>query len=451
MLKVSSETSTTCKPETTSIPLAPSRRNFMQSSLAVGAVATSSFLTRTVHAAGSDILKVGLVGCGGRGRGAAENAANADPGVRITALADMFPDRIARAKSVLQRNLRERFTVTDDTSFVGFDAYQKMLDSGIDVILLASPPHFRPDHLEASVKAGVHVFCEKPVATDPTGVRRVLAACQAAEDKKLNVVSGLCWRYDQGVLATMQQIFDGAIGDVITVQENYLTGTLWQQTREDNWTDMHYQLANWLYFRWLSGDHIAEQFIHSLDKALWLHGDKPPMQCWGQGGRQVRTSEDFGDVYDHFTVVYEWEDGRKVFASTRQMTGCFNETEDFVYGTKGTAKVLANTISDLKGNQKWKFATADGKPSPSMYDLEHVALFKAIREGRAINNGKYMSYSTLMAIMGREACYSGQVIKWEDALNAKQDLRPVAYEFGPAPEVVVKNPGSYDLKTNFYG
>ncbi len=249
----------------------------------------------------------------------------------------------------------------------------------------------------------------------------------------------------------MEQILDGAIGDIITVQENYLTGLLWSLPRKPGWTDLDNQIANWLYYKWLSGDHIVEQFIHSLDKALWLHQDVPPVRCWGQGGRQVRTEPQFGDAYDHFSVVYEWADGSKCFAATRQMGGCFNETEDYVYGTKGSAKVLANTIYDQNRNVIWKFETPDGKPSPSMYDLEHQALFQAIRDGRVINNGQYMSYSTLMAIMGREACYSGSVVEWDKAMEAKQDLRPPSYEPGPAPDVVVKNPGQYDLKTQFYG
>ncbi len=425
-----------------------SRRSFLQTSatasLATAAVAGSAaatpFLSRSAHAAGSDILKVGLIGCGGRGNGAASNACAADRGVRLTAMADMFEDRLKLSMKTLGKELKTQFEVTDDNAFFGWDAYQKVIDSGVDVVLLTSPPHFRPIHLEAAIKAKKHIFCEKPIATDMVGVRKVLELSEAAQANQLNLVSGLCWRYDLGVKATIERILDGAIGDLVAIQENYLTGTLWQRTRKDDWTDMHNQVANWLYYRWLSGDHIAEQFIHSLDKSLWLHRDEPPMQCYGMGGRQCRTAPEFGDVYDHFSVVYEWKDGTRTFAATRQMDGCYNETEDYVFGTKGTAKVLAHEIN---GPSPWKYKYEGEGSQPNMYDLEHVALFKAIREGKVINNGKYMCYSTMMALMGREACYSGKVITWEQCMKSPQDFTPPAYEFGKAPEVVVHQPGNY--------
>ena len=418
--------------------VSPSRRSFLQQSAVAGAVALPLAM-RSVHAGADDTIKVGLIGCGGRGMGAASNALAADPGARLTAIADMFEDRLELAEKALSRQLGDRFQIAD-RKFFGFDAYQKVIDSGVDVVLLTSPPHFRPQHLEAAIKAGKHIFCEKPIACDPAGVRKVLELSKQAEEKNLNLVSGLCWRYDLGVKATIEKLLDGAIGDIVAIQENYLTGTLWQRARRDSWTDMHYQIYNWLYFRWLSGDHINEQFIHSLDKSLWLHRDEPPARCYGMGGRQCRTAAEFGDVYDHFYVVYEWADGTKTFAATRQMEGCFNETEDYVIGTKGTAKVLAH---EIQGANPWKYKYEGPGNQPNMYDLEHVALFKAIRDGKPINNGKYMSYSTMMAIMGREACYSGQAITWDQAMNSKMDLTPPAYEFGPAPEVKVLQPGSY--------
>ena len=420
-----------------------SRRDFVKTSALTGATAGligQEFIAKAAHAAGSDVIKVGLIGCGGRGNGAAKNAANADSGVRLTALCEMFPDRLATAKKILSRSLKDQYAVTDEQCFTGFDGYKSLMESDVDVVLLATPPVFRPDHLEAAVSAGKHIFCEKPIATDTVGVKRVLEISKQAEAKNLSLVSGLCWRYDLGVKATMERIFDGAIGDIVTIQENYLTSTLWQRERQPNWTEMHNQLANWLYYRWLSGDHISEQFIHSLDKSLWLHHDTPPARCYGMGGRQVRTDSVFGDVYDHFSVVYEWEDGTRTFAATRQMDGCFNETEDFVFGTKGTAKVLAHEIS---GENPWKYQFEGEGGKPSMYDLEHEALFASIRSGEPINNGQYMSYSTMMALMGREACYSGAVITWDDMMNSDQDFTPPAWEFGPAPEPQIHQPGSY--------
>lgn len=413
------------------------RRSFLQSTVASGALAgTSAFLSRSAHAAGSDIIKVGLVGCGGRGFGAAKNAMNADAGCRLTAIAEVFYDRMVAGKSQLKKSLGEQYEVRDDQCFSGWEALDQILKTDIDVVLLATPPGFRPAQMEAAVAAGKHIFCEKPVAVDPVGVRRVMAASALAQSKKLCVVSGLCWRYDLGVKATMEKIHSGAIGEIVSIQENYLTGTLWNRVPPAGSTPMHNQVLNWLYYTWLSGDHIVEQFIHSLDKAMWLHHDVPPVKCYGTGGRQVRTDAIYGDIYDHFSIVYEWADGTRCFASTRQMADCFSETEDYVYGTKGVAKVLAHQI---QGESKWKF----DEKKPSMYDLEHVALMKAIRSGTPINNGDYMCKSTLMAIIGREAAYSGQVIKWDEAMESNQKLGPDRPDWGAAPEVEVKMPGKY--------
>jgi myo-inositol 2-dehydrogenase / D-chiro-inositol 1-dehydrogenase len=418
-----------------------SRRSFLQTtSLGATAALAANPWSRTAHAAGIDSLRVGLIGCGGRGNGAAGNAMQADPAAQLTAIGDLFEPRVRSAQRNLERQLGEQFQVADDRAFHGFDAYKQVIDSGVDVVILATPPFFRPDHLEYAIERGCHVFCEKPVAVDPVGVDRVRRISKMAEQRGLNLVSGLCWRYDYGVRETMKRILDGQIGQILSIQENYLTGTLWSRGPNPDWTPMENQLQNWLYYRWLSGDHIAEQFIHSLDKALWMHHDVPPVMCCGTGGRQVRTGPQFGDVYDHFAVVYEWADGTRAHAYTRQMDGCFNETEDFAWGTKGHARVLANTIA---GDQPWRYERPQG--TPNMYDSEHNDLFQAIRQGKVINNGGYMCDSTLMAIMGREACYSGEKISWQDMLDSRQDLTPARLEFGEAPPVVVHQPGQYSF------
>ncbi|MCY2985910.1 MAG: Gfo/Idh/MocA family oxidoreductase [Planctomycetota bacterium] len=414
-----------------------SRRTFLKATAATTAAATTaSFLQRSAHAAGSDIIKVGLVGLGGRGMGAAKDAMSADAGCRLTSVAEVFYDRMENGREQLKKELGAQYEVPEEQCFSGWEALDKLLQTDINVVLLATPPGFRPAQMEAAVKAGKHVFCEKPVAVDPPGVRRVMAASALAESKGLCVVSGLCWRYDLGVKATIEKIQSGAIGEIISIQENYLTGTLWSRTPKPEWTPMHNQVLNWLYYRWLSGDHYVEQFIHSLDKAMWLHNDVPPVLCYGTGGRQVRTEPQYGDIYDHFSIVYEWADGTRCFATTRQMDGCYNQTEDFIYGTKGTSRVLAN---EIKGETNWKF---QGK-KPSMYQLEHIALMKAIRDGKPINNGDYMCKSTLMAIMGREAAYSGQIIKWDDAIASELKLGPDKPDWGPAPGVEVRMPGKY--------
>lgn len=422
----------------------PSRRDFLQKSSAAvvgGSLAATLGSARAVHAAGSDILKVGLIGCGGRGSGAAVNAMRAEDNLQLVALADAFADQLDHCKQTVQRQIGNKYAVKDENCFVGFDAYKQLLETDVDVVCLCTPPHFRPAQLRASIEAGKHVFCEKPVAVDPTGVRSVLETVELAKKKNLSIVSGLCWRYDYGVRETMNRIKDGAIGDIVAVQENYLTGTLWHRGRGDSWSEMEYQMRNWLYFTWLSGDHIVEQHIHSLDKALWLMDDEPPVSCVGLGGRQVRNEEKWGQIYDHFAVCYEWANGVKTFAYTRQMKGCHNEVEDFVLGTKGNAKILKHEIAqnDQPGEAgNWKYKG----PKPSMYDVEHKELFAGIRSGNILNNGQYMSYSTLLAIMGREACYTGEKITWEQAMNSKQDLSPKAYAWSDTAIPAVATPGT---------
>ncbi|QDU28696.1 Inositol 2-dehydrogenase [Anatilimnocola aggregata] len=415
-----------------------SRRSFLKSSAALavaGSVVTTMTGARAVHAAGSDMLKVALIGCGGRGSGAAVDSMAADKNAKITVLADAFGDRVEIARNALKGPLGEQLDVKPENCFVGIDAYKQVMASDVDVVLLCSPPGFRPAHLRAAVEAGKHVFCEKPVAVDAPGVRSVLESSEIARQKNLNLVSGLCWRYDYGVRETMKQIQDGMIGDIVAIQENYLTGGLWHRGREEKWSEMEYQMRNWLYFTWLSGDHNVEQHIHSLDKAMWLMGDKPPKLCYGIGGRQVRTGEKWGNIYDHHAVCYEWDNGVKCFAFTRQMPGCFNETEDYVLGTKGKASLIKHEVT--AGDTKWKYRG----PKPSMYKVEHVELFGAIRAGSPINNGTYMSYSTLLAIMGRMATYTGQNITWDMAMSSVEDLTPRKLVLGDTPVPKVAIPG----------
>ncbi len=423
-------------PKSQSAAPSPRRTFLKQSAVLTGAafVATQTGIP-AVHADGDDTLKVGLIGCGGRGSGAAVNATRENNRAVLTAMADLFPDRIEAAKKNLEKKLGDRFQVEEDHCFCGFDGYKKVLESDVDVVLLCTPPHFRPEQLAAAVAAGKHIFCEKPIAVDAPGVRSVLQTCEEAKAKQLNIVSGLCWRYHKGVQETMKQIQDGAIGNIVGIHENYLTGTLWHRGQKEEWSEMETQCRNWLYYTWLSGDHIVEQFIHSLDKALWLKADQPPQMAFGLGGRQVRIDPKWGNIYDHFAVCYEWEDGTKCFAYTRQMKGTYNNVDDYIQGTGGTATILKHKI---EGRTNWKYR---GKGDPSMYDAEHVALFEAIRSGKPINNGEYMSYSTMMAILGREVCYTGQRINWEDAINSTRKLGPEKYEWGPGFESPIAVPG----------
>jgi predicted dehydrogenase len=418
-------------------PAKATRRSFLKNTTAAvvgGTLAASLAGGRMAHAAGSDTLKVALIGCGGRGNGAAVNAMRADSNVQLTVMADAFQDQLDYSRGALSTKLGEQYAVADDHCFVGFDAYKQVMQTDVDVVLLCTSPHFRPLHLKAAIDAGKHVFCEKPVAVDAPGVRSVLETARQAKEKNLSIVSGLCWRYDYGVRETMKQIQDGAIGDIVAIQENYLTGTLWHRGRQPEWSEMEYQMRNWLYFTWLSGDHIVEQHIHSLDKAMWLMNDQPPEKCFGLGGRQVRTDEKWGHAFDHFAVCYEWANGVKTFAFTRQMAECANDVDDYVLGTKGRAQLLKNTI---QGEKEWKYKG----DKPSMYDVEHRELFAGLRSGNHINNGQYMSTSTLLAIMGREACYTGEVITWDKLINSPVALGPTKYEWTDISVPKVAVPG----------
>ncbi len=419
-----------------------SRRDFLKTSaasVAGAALATQLHTLSNVHAGGSDVLRVGLIGCGGRGTGAAAQALNADPNVKLVAMADAFDDRLKSSLATLKNDeaIAKKIDVKPDQCFVGFDAYKQVLASGIDVVLLTSPPHFRPAHLKAAVEAGKHIFAEKPVAVDAPGVREVLAMCAEAKKKNLSLVSGLCFRYEPAKRETMKRVHDGAIGDIVALHTSYNIGPLWIKPRQSGWSDMEWQMRNWLYFTWLSGDHIVEQHVHSLDKMAWAMGDKYPLRATGMGGRQARTQPEYGHIFDHHAVVFEYEGGIKLFSYCRQQAGCANDISDHVMGTKGTCEVMKHTIN---GQNPWRYrASSDG--SEDMYQIEHNELFASIRAGTPINNGGYMTKSSLMAIMGRMATYTGQVITWEQALNSKEDLTPAKYEFGDLPVPPVAKPG----------
>jgi predicted dehydrogenase len=426
-------------PDTSRTPAIPSRRDFLKSSTVAavaGGLASSFGALPGAYAAGSDILKVGLIGCGGRGSGAATQALAADPNVRLTAMGDAFIDRLQASHTNLKKtaSIGSKVDVAPDHQFVGFDAYQKVIDSGVDVVILATPTQFRPMHLKAAVAAGKHVFCEKPVAVDGPGIRSVIATCAEAKQKGLSLVSGLCWRYDNGMRETFRQVRDGAIGDIRTIQVTYLTSTLKKYPRQPEWSDMEFQVRNWNGFYWLSGDFNVEQHVHSLDKMAWAMGDQPPVRCTGVGGRQARTGAESGNVYDHFSVVYEYPNGVKGFATCRQMDGCSRDVSDHIFGTKGVCDVFKHVVT---GENKWKYKG----PKNNMYQTEHDELFASIRSGKPINNGEYMTRSTLLAIMGRMSAYTGQVITWEQALNSKEDLSPAKWEWGPMAVAPVAVPG----------
>ena len=418
-----------------------SRRTFLTNTAAVTAasLAAGALLGRSAHAAGSDTLRVGLVGCGGRGTGAAGNALTADSNCKLVAVADAFQDRLDTCLAGLEKRFAAQVAVDAEHKFVGLDCCERLLQSGVDVVILAEPPHFRPRNLKAAIAAGKHVFCEKPVAVDAPGIRSVLATAEAAKQKNLNIVSGLCWRYHYGVRETMKRVLDGTIGNVLSIQARYNTGLLWERKRLPDWSEMQYQLRNWYYFTWLSGDFNVEQHVHTLDKCLWTMGDQPPKQAWGLGGRQVRTDAKFGNIFDHHAVVYEWADkGVNAHSYCRQMGNCWNDTSCIVTGTKGRANILKHVI---EGDNAWKY---DG-PGCNMYDVEHQELFAAIRAGKTINNGQYMAFSTMLGILGRMTTYTGKLITWDEAMNSKEDLSPSGYTFDAAPPILPDADGKYPI------
>jgi predicted dehydrogenase len=386
-----------------------------------------------VHAAGSDVLRVGLIGCGQRGTGAATQALAADSNVKLVAMADAFEDRLESSLSLLRghEKVGSKVDVRPERCFMGFDAYEKLLGSGVDVVLLCEPPHFRPQHLRAAVEAGKHVFAEKPVAVDAPGVRSALETCERARTKGLSVVSGLCLRHDNGFKETVRRIHDGAVGEVVTLLANDYRGGRWAKPKQPDWTEMTYQMRNWYNFTWLSGDFNVEQHVHLLDVCAWVMKEQYPVKAIAMGGRQVLSGTEYGQIYDHFSVVYEYADGARLVANCRQQPGCKNDISAQVLGTRGRAELSEKRrgLRITTAGNEWTFT---GPPN-QMYQTEHDVLFASIRSGKPINNGDYMARSTLLAIMGRMAAYTGQQVTWDMALNSREDLTPSRYDWNASP------------------
>jgi len=421
-------------------PNGSNRRDFLKTSTAVvgGAVATQVGLLSTAHAAGSDVIKVGLIGCGGRGRGAAENLCTAtkdDSNVKLYALGDLFPDHLNNTAKTLKDNVGAKFDVSDDRRFTGFDAYQKVIDSGVDLVILATPPGFRPMMLEAAVKAGKNIFTEKPVGVDGPGIRKVLAAAEEAKKKGLAVVAGTQRRHQAPYIECMKRIHDGAIGEITGGRCYWNQGSLWMRPRESSWSDMEWQVRNWLYFAWLSGDHIVEQHVHNIDVINWALGAHP-VRAVGMGGRQVRTSPAYGHIFDHFAIDFEYPGGVHVMSMCRQIEGCENNVSEAVAGSNGSWSSNGGQYR-FTGKNPARVRNSGIDP----YVQEHVDLIASIRAGKPLNELQTVAESTLTAIMGRMSAYTGEALTWDQALGSKLDLMPQHLAFGPLPTPPVAVPG----------
>lgn len=419
------------------------RREFVKGAAAIAAMTMIGPLIRTAAGQPSRYrIKVGVIGCGGRGTGAAINALEASKDTEIHALADVFQDRLNSCRQSLESRtdeIGERIMLRDANCFSGFDAYKQLLETDVDVVILTSPPHFRPVHMTEAIARGKHVFAEKPVAVDPVGVRRVLAAADEADRKNLSIVVGTQRRYETCYLETMQKIRDGTIGKIIAASCYWNQGGLWMVERKPEWSDMEWQLRNWLYFTWLSGDHIVEQHMHNIDVINWAL-NAHPVRCTGMGGRQVRTGSNYGNVFDHFTVEYEYENGVSMTSMCRQIDGCSGRVEEVLRGSEGVCS-MSMGWARIEGANPWRFAGQDNNP----YVEEHAQLFKAITTGNPINAARAAAESTLTAIMGRMSAYTGKTVTWGQAMNSTLDLSPPTYEFGDLPIGEVAVPGRTPL------
>lgn len=415
-----------------------SRRDFLKTA---ATVAVGTGIAGTVipgaHAAGSDAIRVGVIGCGGRGTGAVENALESSDGVTLVAMGDAFQDQLDGSfKRLKEGKFGGKVDVPKDRQFVGFDAFQKVIATDANYIILATPPGFRPQHLKAAIAAGKNVFTEKPVAVDGAGIRSVLALVDVAKSKKLGVGVGTQRRHQTGYLEAIKRIHDGAVGEITAARAYWNQGKLWNKPRQASWTDMEWQLRNWLYFTWLSGDHIVEQHVHNLDVINWVMRGHP-IRAMGMGGRQVRTGPEFGHIYDHFAIDYEYENGAHMMSQCRQIDGCAGYVHEAVHGTNGRAELENTGRYSIEGKNAWKFTGQDNRP----YVQEHIDLIASIRSGNPYVELKSVAESTLTAIMGRMSAYTGKAVTWEQALNSQEVWAPQQITFGPLPVPPVPMPG----------
>lgn len=427
---------------------AVTRRDFIRTTstaIAGASVLGSMLVERSAFAAESNTLKLALVGCGGRGTAAAIQALNTGGPVKLVAMSDAFDDRLAGSLKEIQQKHGDKVDVPTERQFFGFDGYKQAIALA-DVVILATPPGFRPAHFEEAVRQGKHVFMEKPVATDAPGVRKVLAAAEESKKKNLKVCVGLQRRYHPGYIETVKRIQDGAIGDIITGRAYWNGTTPWLYRRAElerkagrKLTEMEYQMRNWYYFTWICGDHILEQHIHNIDVINWMMGGYP-VRAQGQGGCEVRKGLDYGEIFDHHFVEFEYENGARMLSQCRHIRGCWNNVSEHAMGSKGTANISSFLIK-AKGEADWTWRQRSRDPQ----QIEHDVLFDAIRNNKPLNDAEIGAKSTMTAIMGRMATYSGQLIEWDEALNSQVDLMPEKLAWDALPKSLPDANGLYKL------
>ncbi len=397
----------------------PTRRQFLKTT-ATGAAALGGLsLARSAHAAGRGDIRIGMIGCGGRCSGAAGQSLRAGPDVKLVAMYDVFADRLQASRTNLATQFPDQVQVDDDHCFTDFDGYRHVIDSA-DVVLIACASKFHPMYSEAAIRAGKHVFVEKPHAIDPVGVRRMQAACDLARQKGLSIVSGLQSRYHTGYQETIARIHDGAIGDIVAMQPMFLRGPYGIHARQPDLTETQYHFRNWYHFLWLSGDDVTQSLVHNVDRMSWIMHEEMPKWCFGLGGRSGSFGVVYGDMFDHHTAVYEYASGARMYAMCRTVDRCYNNAGDIVMGTKGTCKLHECRI---EGETEWRFEGRHNDP----YLAEQKALIDSVRSGEPINCGHHMANSTLVAVLGQIACYTGKPHSWDDVLAS--DI-----QFGPSPD-----------------
>lgn len=419
------------------------RRSFLKSSTVIaGATAIGTAPISSVFASNDDTIKIALIGCGSRGTGAAVQALSTKQNIKLVAMADAFQNRLDDAYKILKQKFGDKVDVPEDRQFVGFDAYKKAIPLA-DVVLLVTPPGFRPVHFEEAVKQGKHAFVEKPVAVDAPGIRKVLAAAEEATKKKLNVVVGLQRRYQDNYRETIQRIHAGDIGKIQSGQVYWNSGGVWVNPREEGQTEMEYQMRNWYYFNWLCGDHIVEQHVHQLDVANWVLGGYP-VSVQGTGSRAWRTGKDYGEIYDNHAVEFTYEDGAVIYSQCRHFEGTSNRVDETFQGTGGKVYLSANNsgiLWDASGKELFSHPTKDNR---NPYQTEHDELFEAIAKGEfKFQDGERGAKSTFTGIIGRLATYSGKVLKWDEALASDISLMPDELNWDALPKVLPDQEGLY--------